>query len=145
MTTVITEFSAHIITMFLVTFNHNAPCPFITMLQKSFSSQCSLTASSQCSMAVISTMLQNSCHQNVPYRVITMLHGRHQHNAPEFLSSQCSMAVSSQCSMALVSTMLQKSCHQNVPYRVITMLHGHCHHNAPEFLSSQYSDRKSVV
>ena len=53
MTCLITEFSAHIITMFLVTFNHNATCPLITMLQKSFSSHCSLTVSSQCSMAVI--------------------------------------------------------------------------------------------
>ena len=54
------------------------------------SSQCSMTVSSQCSMALVITMLQNSCHHNDPYRVNTMLHGPCQHNAPEF-SSQCSI------------------------------------------------------
>ena len=101
------------------------------------SSQCSMTVSSQCSMALVITMLQNSCHHNVPYRVITMLHGPCQHNAPEFFSSQCSIPchhnapwpLSSQCSRILVITMFHG--------RIITMLHGPCHDNAPEFFSSQ--------
>ena len=117
MTTVMTEFSAHIITMFLVTFNHNAPCPFITMLQKSFSSQCSLTVSSQFSMAVISTKLQNSCQYNVPWPC--------HHNAPWRLSWQCSRI--------LLITLFHD--------RDITMLHGPFQHNAPEFWSSQCSMR----
>ena len=39
-------------------YQHNAP--------EFFSSQCSMTVSSQCSMALVITMLQNSCHHNVP-------------------------------------------------------------------------------
>ena len=92
------------------------------------SSQCSMTVSSQCTMALVITILQNSCHHNVPEflssqcsmalvitmlhdRVITMPHGPGHHNAPDFFSSHCSMTLSSQCSMAFVITMLQNSCH----------------------------------
>ena len=88
MTTVITEFSAHIIIMFLVTFNHNAPCPLSSQCSMLWSSPCSMPLSSQCYMTPFLTMLNGPCHHNAPLPLssqwsrttfITMLHDTFHH------------------------------------------------------------------
>ena len=122
MTPIITTFSAHFITMFLVTFNHNAPCPFITMLQnychRNVPWPCHQKApwplSSQWSMTPFLRVLQYPFHHNAPCHC--------QHKAPWTLSSKCSFPFSSQCSRYPITTML--------PSRVNTMLHDPCHQNA---------------
>ena len=127
----IAMFLDHVITMLHDLCHHNAP--------EFLSSQCSVTVSSQCSMALVITMFH--------VRVITMLDGPCQHNIPWHILSQYSMTTVITDFFAHIITiflvtfnhnapcrfikMLQKSCHRNVPWP--------CHHNAPWPLSSQWS------
>ena len=119
---VITMFHDRVITMLYGPCHYNAP--------EFFSSQYSVTVSSQCYMTLVITVLHDLCHHNALCRfssqfsmntLITMLADHFHHIS----------LLSLQFPMTPFFTMLHDACHHNAPWL--------CYHNAPGPVSSQYS------